>query len=38
MGKSFAWSASMAKISKSKGSEKLKDPEKYLVAVPGDHA
>jgi hypothetical protein len=34
-GKSFARSRSMAKTSKTKGFEKLKDPEKHHVAGPG---
>jgi catalase len=34
-GKSFSRSASMAKTSKTKGFEKLSDPEQYLVAGPG---
>jgi hypothetical protein len=34
-GKRFARSVSMTKTSKTKSFEKLKDPEKYLVAGPG---
>jgi hypothetical protein len=34
-GNSFARSVSMAKTNKSKGFEKLSDPEKYLVVGPG---